>query len=123
MNVRLIAALAVAASTVATAPANAAVRTTGVDFCANESQDQVRGYCDMITTPGNYTLTLVSQARYAFARVWCTGTAYLLEVNLWNVDADYPVASDSGRLPGPQCILEVAAGEGGTAAATVRPAP
>lgn len=124
MKVRVLASAAVAVAAIA-APAHAAApRTAGVGACVHYSQNEVRGYCDMTTLPGNYTLTLVSQARYAFARVWCNGRTAEnpnLFVNLWNTDADYPIASVSGYLPGPQCTLEVAAGVGGTAVAFVHP--
>lgn len=118
-----LAALAIAGSVTGTTPAHAAADSYGVNFCAASSQDEVRGRCTMITTPGWYTLELIADARYSWARVQCTvtGEIDLLWVNLWDTDPDYPHGIDSGYLPGPECFLIVAAGNDGTAVGYVHP--
>ncbi len=117
-----LAALTIAGSLAVATPADAVVDSYGVNTCTAISTNETRGRCTMITTPGLFTLELVANARYSWARVQCqsTGTVDLLWTNLWNTDPNYPHESDRAYLPGGQCLLTVAADEG-TASGYVHP--
>ena len=101
----------------AAAPAHA-VPKLGVDSCsASAPGANSTDTCIFVATGGVYRLSILSDARFAWASVLCQPFNDYMRVEVWDVDGGYAYTVDG--LAAGVCVLTVSAGANGPASANV----